>query len=149
MTSILAAEFGLWLPTSTRQWLPGPEPTIITRRGDYKTAARCLSIRGGFFLPVRYAFGRQRTGAIDDAELFEFLRETLRGFHRRIVVLDPNLEAVAGLLEDALSQRIYACKLYWNHFAEAACVAMEEAPGAPNILAVGGRIARLYDERTR
>lgn len=64
------------------------------------------------------------------------------------MVVDPYYpEHVAGLLEDILRQRIYACKLYWNHLAEAACLAMEENPRAPSLLARQNRIVRLYDER--
>lgn len=43
----------------------------------------------------------------------------------------------------------YACKLYWNHLAKAACLAMQEMPGAPNLLTVQSRIVRFYDERMR
>jgi hypothetical protein len=38
--------------------------------------------------------------------------------------MDPTPEQVAGLFENRLRQRIYACRLYWNHLAEAACLAM-------------------------
>lgn len=144
-----AATFGLPLPTSTWQWLPGPEPTIITRRPEYKIAERYLTVRGDYLLLIGYSFGRQRTGAIDDAESFEFLRELLRRFSRCLVVVDPNPEPVASLFEDALHRRIYTCKLYWNLFAEATCAAMNETPDAPNLCALSRRIARLYDERTR
>jgi hypothetical protein len=86
-----AAIFGMPLPTSTWQWLPGPEPTVITRRPEYKMAERYFDVPGEFFLLIGYSFGRQRNGAIDDAESFEFLRELLRRFPRSVVVVDPNL----------------------------------------------------------
>jgi hypothetical protein len=145
-----AAEYGLPVPTSTWQWLPGPEPTIITRRLEYNAAARRLSLPGDCLILIGYSFGRQRNGAIDDSESFEFLRELLHRFPRRqVVVVDPNPEPVAGLLEDALRQRISACNLYWNYFSEAACLAMEQTPDAPNLHVLATRVARLYDERTR
>ena len=65
------------------------------------------------------------------------------------MVVDPSPGHVVGLFEDALRQRIYACKLYWNHLAKAACLAIEERSGVPNLLTVQSRIVRLYDERTR
>ncbi|GEM_PF-3660932 len=144
-----AAEFGLALPNSSGIWLPGPEPRTITRRHEYKFAMQRLSRCGEFLLLVGYSFGRQQNGSIDDAESFEFLGELLKRFRRRIVVVDPRPEHVAGLFEDRLRQRIYACKLYWNHFAEAACLAMAETPGALDLFCLSRRVARLYDERTR
>ena len=144
-----AAESGLPLPNSTGLWLPGPEPRTFTRRHEYNFAIGRLSGRGEFLLLVGYSFGSQRNGAIDDAESFEFLRELLKRFRRRIVIVDPSPEHVAGLFEDGLRQRIYACKLYWNHLAEAACLAMAETPGPPDLFCLSRRIARLYDERTR
>jgi hypothetical protein len=110
---------------------------------EYKVAERYLSRRGEFLLLIGYSFGRQRNGSSDDAESLEFLRELLKKFPRQIVVVDPHPEHVAGLFEDVLRQRIYACELYWNHLAEAACLAMEENPGAPNLLALQNRIVPL------
>jgi hypothetical protein len=135
--------------TSTWLWFPGPEPSSITRNVEYVFASRFLRSPGEFVLLIGYSFGRQRSGKIDDAESFEFLREHLKRFRRRVVVLDPNPDQVAGLLEDGLRQRVHACKIYWNSFAESACEAMEEAPNAPDLSAVRRRIARLYDEKTR
>ncbi len=144
-----ATEYGLRLPKFSQIWPPGSEPKWITRRQQYNLARSYLTQRGQFLLLVGYSFGRQPSGVIDDAESFEYFREILKRFPRHIVVVDPSPEHVAGLFEDALRQRIYACKLYWNHLAKAACLAMEETPGAPNLLAVQSRIVRLYDERTR
>jgi len=144
-----ATDYGLQLPNFSQIWLPRPEPKWITQRHEYNLARYYLTQRGHFLLLVGYSFGRQPSGGIDDAESFEFFREILKRFPRRIVVVDPSPEHVAGLFEDALRQRIYACKLYWNHLAKAACLAMDETPGAPSLLAVISRIARHYDERTR
>ncbi len=143
-----AAEFGLPLPNWSGLWLPAPEPRSITRRHEYKFAIQRLSGGGEFFLLIGYSFGRQRNGRIDDAESFEFLGELLKRFRRRIVIVDPTPEHVAGLFENRLRQRIYACGLCWNHFAEAACLAMAQTPNAPNLFSLSHRIARLYDERT-
>ena len=142
-------DYGLRLPNVSQIWLPRPEPKWITQRHEYHLARYYLTQRGQFLLFVGYSFARQPSGGIDDAESFEFFREILKRFPRRIVVVDPSPEHVAGLFEDALRQRIYACKLYWNHFAKAACLAMDEIPGAPNLLAVQSIISRHYDERTR
>jgi len=144
---LYAAAGGDRLPNSTKLILPGPEPANITSMPEYKVAERFLSRRGEFLLLIGYSFGRQRNGSSDDAESLEFLRELLNKFPRKIVVVDPHPEHVAGLFEDVLHQRIYACKLYWNHLAKAACLAMEENPGAPNLLARQNRIIRLYDEQ--
>jgi hypothetical protein len=97
---------------------------------------------------IGYSFGRHRSGSIDDAESFEFFHKLLKRFRRRIVVLDPNPDHLTGLLEDALRQRVFVSKLYWNYLAESACAAMSATPEAPNLYAVQHRIARLYDERT-
>jgi hypothetical protein len=144
-----ATDYGLLLPNFSHIWLPRPEPKWITRRQQYNLARCYLTQRGQFLLLVGYSFGRQPRGVIDDIESFEFFREILKRFPRQIVVVDPSPEHVAGLFEDALRQRIYACKLYWNQLAKAACLAMKETPGAPNLLAIQSRIGRLYDERTR
>ncbi|MGD0671516.1 MAG: hypothetical protein ABSB13_05525 [Candidatus Binatus sp.] len=144
-----AAEFGLALPNSSGLWLPGPELKTITRRNEYKFATERLSRPAEFLLLIGYSFGRQPNGNIDDDESFEFLGELLKRFHRQIVVVDPCPEHVSGLFEDRLRQRICACKLYWNHFAEAGCLAMAETPDAPNLFCLSRRIAQVYDERTR
>jgi hypothetical protein len=144
-----ATHYGFLLPNFSHIWLPRPEPIWITRRHQYNLARSYLTQRGQFFLLVGYSFGRQPSGGIDDYESFEFFREILRRFPRRIVVVDPFPDHVAGLFEDALHQRIYACNLYWNLLTEAACFAMEETPAAPNLLAIQNRIVRLYEERTR
>jgi hypothetical protein len=144
-----ATEYGFELPNSSGIWLPRPEPSWITRRRQYNLARNYLTQRGEFFLLIGYSFGRQPSGVIDDTESFEFFREILKKFPRRIVVVDPSPEHVAGFFEDALHQRIFGCKLYWNHLAAAACHAMKETPDAPSLLAVQMRIGRLYDERTR
>lgn len=142
-------EYGLLLPNFSQIWLPRPEPKWITRRQEYDVVRSYLTQRGEFLLLIGYSFGRQPGGSIDDTESFEFLREVLKRFRRRIVVVDPFPEHVAGLFEDALRHRIYACKLCWNHLAKAACLAMKETPSAPNLLAIQSRIVRFYDELTR
>ena len=147
MNLLRAAARGWLLPNSTKLVLPGPEPATVTWMREYKDAALRLSTSGKFIVVIGYSFGRQRNGSIDDAESFEFVCEFLRKYPRRIVVVDPCPEHVAGLFENALRQRIYACKLYWNHLAEAACLAMEENPGVLNLLAVQSRVVRLYNER--
>ena len=144
-----AAQFGMPLPNRSRIWLPGPELETMTRRGEYKLAQQRLSRCGEFFLLIGYSFGRQSSGRIDDGESFEFLVELLRRYRRRIVIVDPNPEQVASLFEDRLRQRIYASKLCWNFLAEAACLAMAEAPSSPTLLSVADRIARIHDEKTR
>jgi hypothetical protein len=144
-----ATDYGLLPPNFSGIWLPRPEPKWITRRQQYDVARSYLMQRGRFLLLVGYSFGRQPSGSIDDHESFEFFREILKRFPRRIVVVDPFPDHVAGLFEDALHQRIYACSLYWDCLARAACLAIEETPGAPNLLAIQSRIVRLYDERTR
>ena len=144
-----ATDYGLLLPNFSGIWLPRPEPKWITRRHQYDLARSYLMQRGRFLLLVGYSFGRQPSGGIDDRESFEFFREILKRFPRRIVVVDPFPDHVAGLFEDALHQRIYACSLYWDCLAKAACLATEGTPDAPNLLAIQSRITRLYDERTR
>ncbi len=109
-----ATEYGLLLPNFSQIWLPRPEPKWITRRQQYNLARCYLTQRGQFLLLIGYSFGHQPSGSIDDTESFEFFREILQRFPRRIVVVDPSPEHVAGLFEDALRQRIYACKLYWD-----------------------------------
>jgi hypothetical protein len=142
------AAYGIRI-TSTWFWPPSPERSAITRDRAYEIAMQSLAKPGEFFLVIGYSFGRQPSGSIDDAKSFEFFCELLKQFRRRVVVLDPNPDHIAGLFEDALHQRIYVCKLYWNYPAESVCVAMNETPGAPNLYAVRHRVARLYDERTR
>lgn len=144
-----AAEFAIALPNNSRIWLPGPEPKTITRRPEYKFAIERMRAGGQYFLLIGYSFGRQRDGSIDDAESLEFLSELLKRFHRRIVLIDPMPEHVAGLFENRLHQRIYACKLYWNHLAEAACLAVAETGRTLSLAFLAARIARLYEERTR
>jgi hypothetical protein len=144
-----ATDFGIALPNNSQIWLPGSEPKTITRRREYKFAVERMKAGGKHFLLIGYSFGRQRDGRIDDAESFEFLGELLKRFRRQIVIVDPTPEHVAGLFENRLRQRIYACKLYWNHLAEAACLATAEIGRAPNLVCLAGRIARLYEERTR
>ena len=142
------AAYGIRI-TSTWLWLPSPERSSITRNRPYEIAMRCLSSPGECFLVIGYSFGRQPDGSIDDAKSFEFFCESLKRFRRRVIILDPNPDHLAGLLEDALHQRIYVCKLYWNYLAESVCIAISETPDAPNLYAVRRRVARLYDERTR
>jgi hypothetical protein len=144
-----ATEYGLLLPNFSQIWFPRPEPKWITRRQQYNLARCYLIQHGQFFLLIGYSFGHQPRGGIDDIESFEFFREILKRFPRQIVVVDPSPEYVAGLFEDALHQQVYACRLYWNHLAKAACLAMEETPAAPNLLAIRSRIVQLYDELTR
>src|SRR5579864_9336388 len=81
---------------------------------EYNVAARHFAGGGEFLLLIGYSFG-QRNGRTDDAESLEFLRELLKKFLRQIVVVDPHPEHMAGLFEDVLRLRIYACKLYWNY----------------------------------
>jgi hypothetical protein len=67
-----AADYGLPVPTSTWQWLPGPEPTIITRRLAYNAAARYLSLPGDCLLLIGYSMrdGDPRTaGRLPHADL--------------------------------------------------------------------------------
>jgi hypothetical protein len=132
-------------------WLlfPSPEFPAITRSHEYELASRFLSGPGTVFLAIGYSFGLQRSGQIHDAESFAFIIENLKRSRRHLVVVDPHPDHLAGLLEDALHQPVRACSLYWNHFAESACQAMEETPNAPNLYVLRRRIARLYDERTR
>jgi hypothetical protein len=133
------------LPNSKKLIEPGPEPKTITQTCGYDAAARYLSLGGQFLLLIGYSFGLQPDGSIDDVESFEFLCEHLRRFARRIVVADPHPEHVAGLFEKALGQRIHSCKVFWNHFAKAACLAVERSPGTPNLLALQDCIRHLYN----
>ncbi len=78
-----------------------------------------------------------------------FLVNSLKRFRRKIVIIDPTPEHVAGLFENRLRQSTHTCRLCWNHLAEAACLAMAEIGRAPNLVCLASRIARLYEERTR
>ena len=144
-----AADFGLPAVQSRWQVLPGPESSVVTRGLAYNAAARQLAVPGAFLTIIGYSFGRQRNGAIDDGETFEFLRDLLRRYPRQVVVVDPNPTPVVDLLENSLHQRVMVCELYWNALAAAACDATDEYPFAPNLLVLAREIAWHYDERTR
>jgi hypothetical protein len=140
------ATYGGRLPNSNLLIEPSPEPGTMTRAREYADAARYLSLHGRFLLLIGYSFGLQSDGSIDDAESFQFLCEHLKRFRRHIVVVDPHPEHVAGLFEQALRQRIYACKLYWNYFAKAVCRSIERiSQGSLNLLALQNSIRADYN----
>src|SRR5258708_10767600 len=96
-----------------------PRAEVDYKRQEYSIARRYLASSGDSFLSIGYSFGRTLSGTIDDVESFEFFRDILKRCPRRVVVLDPQPEHVAGLFEDALRQRVYACRLYWDCLASA------------------------------
>ncbi len=142
------AAYGGLLPNSKLFVEPGPESKTITQIREYVTAAWYLSQPGRFILLIGYSFGLQPDGSIDDAESFEFLCEHLKRFKRQIIVVDPRPEHVAGLFEQALGQRTYACKLYWNYFAKAVCCAIERSSQVSVNLALQDSVRRVYNGLT-
>jgi len=144
-----AVDFGLEPPNPMRIWYPRPEPKWITERREYSVARRYLSFSGDVFLSIGYSFGRTLSGTIDDVESFEFFRDILKRRPRRVVVLDPQPEHVVGLFEDALRQRIYACRLYWDCLASAICQTVEQNGWSSRLPELNSQISKLYDARTR
>lgn len=141
-----AADYGLPMPVLRARHLPGPEPSTMTRRPEYRHALRLFPFCKVFVL-IGYSFGSQPKG-IDDAESFEFFVELLRRHRIPVVVADSNPEPIAGMLEDRIRRgNVYACDVFWDLFSSSACTVGEFDPWFLDLCGRHVEILSLYRRR--
>jgi hypothetical protein len=99
--------------------LPIPETINITSKVSYQRARDDHFRYANDIIFIGYSFGLFKE-SLDDIETFEFFRELLRYYSKRVIVLSPDPEFIGNAIEESAKlSKVNLLKLYWNHLCQA------------------------------